>query len=148
MLNSFSPQQINYILLWYLVQHSLSSFSKLVQHYGSVAAAVQPEHLLTWSDVRIHANHLQRAKEYLSPTGQLAFEQCLNQLQQQCDFILTLDDADYPNQLRPYSNKPPILFGQGNAQALLQAQIAIVGSRKASPHGRQVAYDFAYYLME
>jgi len=30
----------------------------------------------------------------------------------------------------------------------LQAQIAIVGSRKASPHGRQVAYDFAYYLSE
>lgn len=148
MLNSFSPQQINSILLWYLVQHSLSSFSKLVQHYGSVAAAVQPEHLLTWSDVRIHANHLQRAKEYLSPTGQLAFEQCLNQLQQQCDFVLTLDDADYPNQLRPYANRPPILFGQGNAQALLQAQIAIVGSRKASPHGRQVAYDFAYYLSE
>ena len=148
MLNSFSPQQINSILLWYLVQHSLSSFSKLVQHYGSVAAAVQPEHLLTWSDVRIHANHLQRAKEYLSPTGQLTFEQCLNQLQQQCDFVLTLDDADYPNQLHPYANKPPILFGQGNAQALLQAQIAIVGSRKASPHGRQVAYDFAYYLSE
>ncbi len=95
MLNSFSPQQINSILLWYLVQHSLSSFSKLVQHYGSVAAAVQPEHLLTWSDVRIHANHLQRAKEYLSPTGQLAFEQCLNQLQQQCDFVLTLDDEEH-----------------------------------------------------
>ncbi len=30
----------------------------------------------------------------------------------------------------------------------MQAQIAIVGSRKPSPHGRQVAYDFAYYLSE
>ena len=39
-------------------------------------------------------------------------------------------------------------FYLDNAQALLQAQIAIVGSRKASPHGRQVAYDFAYYLSE
>ncbi|MFW2125218.1 DNA-processing protein DprA, partial [Acinetobacter ursingii] len=32
--------------------------------------------------------------------------------------------------------------------ALLQPQIALVGSRKPSPHGRQVAYDFAYYLSE
>lgn len=31
---------------------------------------------------------------------------------------------------------------------MLQPQIAIVGSRKPSPHGRQVAYDFAYYLSE
>jgi DNA processing protein len=29
-----------------------------------------------------------------------------------------------------------------------QAQVAIVGSRKPSPHGKQVAYDFAYYLAE
>ena len=148
MLNSFTPHQIDYIKLWYLVQHSLSSFYKLEQYFGSVAAAVQPEHLLAWSEVRVHANHQQRAKEYLSQSGQQAFENVLKQLQQHCDFILTLDDPNYPNQLRPYANKTPILFGQGNAQALLQAQIAIVGSRKASPHGRQVAYDFAYYLSE
>ena len=78
MLNSLRPHQLDYILLWYLVQHSLSSFSKLVHYYGSVAAAVQPEHLLAWSDVRIHANHLQRAKEYLSPTGRLPLNNTWN----------------------------------------------------------------------
>ncbi len=31
---------------------------------------------------------------------------------------------------------------------LLQPQIAIVGSRKPHLHGRQVAYDFAFYLSE
>ncbi|MEZ6841551.1 hypothetical protein ABVN80_18130 [Acinetobacter baumannii] len=41
-----------------------------------------------------------------------------------------------------------LFLGEGQAQALLQPQIAIVGSRKPSPHGRQVAYDFAYYLSE
>lgn len=63
-------------------------------------------------------------------------------------FILTLDHPDYPPQLRPYADKPPILFGQGDAKALSAFQIAIVGSRKPSAHGRQVAYDFAYYLSE
>ncbi|MCG4607325.1 DNA-protecting protein DprA, partial [Bifidobacterium longum] len=31
---------------------------------------------------------------------------------------------------------------------MLQPQVAIVGSRKPSSHGRQVAYDFAFYLSE
>ena len=67
---------------------------------------------------------------------------------QHSDFILTPEDIGYPTQLLPYPDHPPILFGQGQAQALLQPQIAMVGSRKPSPHGRQVAYDFAYYLSE
>lgn len=70
------------------------------------------------------------------------------QIQQYTDFILTADDSGYPAQLLPYTDHPPIIFGKGQAQALLQPQIAIVGSRKPSPHGRQVAYDFAYYLSE
>ena len=45
-------------------------------------------------------------------------------------------------------DKPPLIFGQGQLNILNEAQIAIVGSRKPSPHGRQVAYDFAYYLSE
>ncbi len=61
---------------------------------------------------------------------------------------MTPDDSGYPTQLIPYTDHPPIIFGKGQAQALLQPQIAIVGSRKPSPHGRQVAYDFAYYLSE
>jgi DNA processing protein len=69
-------------------------------------------------------------------------------VKQHCDFIVTPDDTLYPSQLLPYADHPPIIFGQGNLQALLQPQIAIVGSRKPSPHGRQVAYDFAYYLSE
>ena len=39
-------------------------------------------------------------------------------------------------------------FWKRSGTSLLQPQIAIVGSRKPSPHGRQVAYDFAYYLSE
>jgi DNA processing protein len=61
---------------------------------------------------------------------------------------VTPHDIDYPKQLMPYADHPPILFGQGHLQALLQPQIALVGSRKPSPHGRQMAYDFAYYLSE
>ena len=47
-----------------------------------------------------------------------------------------------------YYRSPTYHFWKRSGTSLLQPQIAIVGSRKPSPHGRQVAYDFAYYLSE
>ncbi|OTG66824.1 DNA protecting protein DprA [Acinetobacter sp. ANC 4470] len=148
MLNHLSATQIETITLWYLVQHSLSSFYKLEQHFGSIRQAIDPQNFPQWSALALHKNHLQRLSEFQTATGQQKFQILLQDIQKNSDFILTLDHPDYPTQLLPYSDKPPILFGQGDAKALSQAQIAIVGSRKPSSHGRQVAYDFAYYLSE
>ncbi len=148
MLNHLSATQIETITLWYLVQHSLSSFYKLEQRFGNIREAIDPQNFPQWSALALHKNHLQRLSEFQTVIGQQKFQTLLQDIQKNSDFILTLDHPDYPPQLRPYADKPPILFGQGDAQALSQAQIAIVGSRKPSAHGRQVAYDFAYYLSE
>jgi len=148
MLDSLSCSQLDYIRLWFLVQHSLSSFYKINQHYTHLAEATQPDQIETWQKLGIHKNHIQRLKDFHLPESQRQFQHCIVLIQKESDFILTLDHPDYPTQLLPYSDRPPILFGQGDAQALLQPQIAIVGSRKPSSHGRQVAYDFAYYLSE
>ena len=148
MLNHLSATQIETITLWYLVQHSLSSFYKLEQRFGNVREAVDPQNFPQWSTLALHKSHLQRLSEFQTAIGQQKFQTLLQDIQKNSDFILTLDHPDYPPQLRPYADKPPILFGQGDAKALSHAQIAIVGSRKPSAHGRQVAYDFAYYLSE
>ena len=148
MLNHLSATQIETITLWYLVQHSLSSFYKLEQRFGNIRQAIDPQNFPQWSALALHKSHLQRLSEFQTAIGQQKFQTLLQDIQKNSDFILTLDHPDYPPQLRPYADKPPILFGQGDAQALSQAQIAIVGSRKPSTHGRQVAYDFAYYLSE
>ncbi|MCY1163600.1 DNA protecting protein DprA [compost metagenome] len=148
MLNHLSATQIETITLWYLVQHSLSSFYKLEQRFGNIRQAIDPQNFPQWSTLALHKSHLQRLSEFQTAIGQQKFQTLLQNIQKNSDFILTRDHPDYPPQLRPYADKPPILFGQGDAQALSQAQIAIVGSRKPSAHGRQVAYDFAYYLSE
>jgi DNA processing protein len=148
MLQPLSQEQMDTITLWYLVQHSLSSFYKLEQHFGSIHQAVQAENLPQWSNLGLHKNHLQRAQQFYSPAEQSKFQRILQDIQHSSDFILSYHDPEYPQQLLPYSDKPPILFGQGQRSLLRQAQIAIVGSRKPSPHGRQIAYDFAYYLSE
>lgn len=148
MLNPLSRAQLETITLWYLVQHSLSSFHKISQHYAELTHALQPDQAPVWQALGIHANHVQRLKEFSLPEAQQKFQRCLQQIQQDSDFVLLHGDPHYPQQLHPYTDKPPIIFGQGRPDTLLQAQIAIVGSRKPSPHGRQVAYDFAFYLSE
>ena len=148
MLNSLSHEQIATITLWYLVQHSLSSFQKLQQHFGTSTKAVAASNLQIWPNLGLHKSHLQRVAEIQTPAGQIKLQTLLHDVQANCDFILLDTESHYPSQLLPYSDRPPILFGQGNPQSLLQPQVAIVGSRKPSPHGKQVAYDFAYYLAE
>lgn len=147
-LNELSDVHLHHIKLWYLVQHSLSSFQKALQFFGSAEQATNTANLTRWAELKIHQNHVQRAQDFLSIDGQRKFKNCLDKIIQHSDFILLDSDDDYPKQLLPYSDRPPILFGQGSYQNLGQAQVAIVGSRKPSPHGKQVAYDFAYYLSE
>ena len=146
MLQRLSQDQINTIELWYLVQHSLASFYKLTQHYGSVTAALEARY--DWATLNLHPSHLKRVQEFQHTNTQQLFQNILTSIEKHSDFIVCINDADYPQQLLPYNDKPPILFGQGDVTTLNQAQIAIVGSRKPSPHGRQVSYDFAYYLSE
>ncbi|CAB1220008.1 DNA-processing protein DprA [Acinetobacter bouvetii] len=148
MLNSLSALQLDYIRLWFLVQHSLTSFYKIHKHYTNLAKATQPDQVEIWQKLGIHKNHIQRLQDFHLPESQLQFERCIDLIQKHSDFVLLQEDAHYPQQLLPYADKPPILFGQGDAHTLLQPQIAIVGSRKPSNHGRQIAYDFAYYLSE
>lgn len=148
MLNSISDWHLQHIQLWYLVQHSLSTYQKLILFFGSVESAIQPQNLKRWSELSIHKSHLQRAETFITLQGRVDFESCLAKIRQHTDFILLDTDDHYPTQLKPYSDRPPILFGKGSYQNLSQPQVAIVGSRKASPHGKQLAYDFAYYLSE
>ena len=60
--------------------------------------------------------------------------------------VLTLADNAYPPQLREISDAPPVLFVRGNAELLHAPQVAIVGSRRPTETGREIAYDFAKIL--
>ncbi len=73
-------------------------------------------------------------------------EQDLEWLSQPGNYAITLDDADYPSQLKEISNPPPILFVKGNAALLSESQIAMVGSRNPSPAGIKTAVEFAETL--
>ncbi len=62
--------------------------------------------------------------------------------------ILTSLDAEYPALLNELSDKPPVLYLSGDASLINTPQIAIVGSRTATPNGIQTAKHFASYLAQ
>ncbi len=60
--------------------------------------------------------------------------------------ILSYHCTAYPDILRQLSSPPLVLFLQGETKRLSQPSIAIVGSRRCSHAGKQIASDFAQQL--
>jgi DNA processing protein len=53
--------------------------------------------------------------------------------------VLTWHDPRYPRRLAEIEDKPPMLFVKGSLEDRDEWAIAVVGTRKATPYGRQVA---------
>ena len=60
--------------------------------------------------------------------------------------IVTPADAAYPASLRTAPGRPLALYVKGDAGALSKPAIALVGTRRATPYGRDVANRLAYDL--
>ncbi|MEO8224817.1 MAG: DNA-processing protein DprA, partial [Gammaproteobacteria bacterium] len=60
--------------------------------------------------------------------------------------LLTPADASYPALLREIASPPPQLFVRGHVEVLSLPQLAIVGSRSATPSGEETAHSFAAHL--
>lgn len=61
--------------------------------------------------------------------------------------ILTINDSQYPENLKNIEDAPPILYVKGNLETLNHPiSISIVGARNASVNGRKLASKIAYDL--
>jgi DNA processing protein len=60
--------------------------------------------------------------------------------------LLSMDDANYPELLKQSGEAPLCLYIDGDPTSLLLPQLAIVGSRNATPGGLETARDFASHL--
>ena len=149
MLNSLSHEQIATITLWYLVQHSLSSFQNYtLQHFGTSTKAVAASNLQIWPNLGFTQSHLQRVIEIQTPArGQTKLQTLLYDVQASCDFILFDTESHYPSQLLPHSDRHRFYLVRAIHKAFTTSSCYRRQS-KPSPHGKQVAYDFAYYLAE
>ena len=61
-------------------------------------------------------------------------------------FLLSFFDPGYPQRLKEVHQPPLILYGQGQIQFVGRDSIAIVGSRRCTPYGREVTRKLAREL--
>ncbi len=62
--------------------------------------------------------------------------------------LISFGDICYPQLLKQIYDPPLILFVQGNVQLLNAEQLAVVGSRSASPSGRETAFALSSQLAQ
>lgn len=60
--------------------------------------------------------------------------------------LLTIDDEDYPENLRQSSFPPPILYVKGTMDRTDKYSVGVVGSRHATQYGKAVAQQFVQRL--
>jgi DNA processing protein len=78
------------------------------------------------------------------PTAQIDLD--LAWQNQQNHHIIVLDDSHTPFLFKQIDSPPLIIYIHGQPKAISSPQIAIVGSRKATPIGRQNALEWSFLI--
>jgi len=108
---------------------------KLLREFGS------PEAIFAASLTALEACHIsaEAAQAIRSQQPLRLAEKELARVRELGCKLLTWDDPAYPRRLREIYDPPPVLYLRGNAELLGGHSISIVGSRKPSPYGVQMA---------
>lgn len=139
-MDTSSPAELQArLLLNSLPQIGPQRFMQLLAHYGDAVSACRA----STGDWRALGVPEQAAMARQESALLAAVERALRWQEQPGCRILLHDTNDYPGLLSETAGAPPLLFVQGNVQLLQQPQLAIIGSRHASPGGEQLAYQFA-----
>ncbi len=62
--------------------------------------------------------------------------------------VITWDDDAYPRRLKEIDQPPPLLFVRGSINVEDDWAVSVVGTRRVTPYGRQVASEIARYLAQ
>jgi len=117
---------------------------KLLREFGS------PDEIFNASLTALEAQHLPaavaQAIQSRCPLSDAARE--LAQAQAIGCRLLTWDEPEYPARLREIYDPPPLLYVKGNVGLLNRHLISIVGARRPTPYGNQMAQRLAKDLAD
>ncbi len=117
---------------------------KLLREFGS------PEAIFNASLTSLEAQRLPvavaQAIHSRQPLSTAAKE--LAQVEQAGCRLVTWDEPAYPHLLREIYDPPPLLYVRGNIELLDRHAISIVGTRRPTPYGNQMAEKLAHDLAE
>lgn len=114
---------------------------RLLEHFSDIEKLFNATSA-DWQAAGIPVNYQQMLREPNWKAVELELQWALHNQQR----IICIDDHDYPPLLKEISDPPLVLYVRGDVSVLSQPQIAIVGSRNATPTGVTNAEQFAYHL--
>ncbi len=146
-LPSFTDNHISLLTLQSLPGCGPATQLHLIWQFGSASAALEAhsdELAPLLAPDTLKALIRWRKRQHSGISQQIQTQ--LDWLAQHNIALVTQQDASYPALLQEISCPPPILYVAGNVDLLQTQQLAIVGSRKATPAGIELAQAFAAEL--
>lgn len=122
----------------------MQTLKKLIDFYGDMTILSKAiEENKVFSQTRVKGTD--NIKEIFDTFDDQSYELCLKKESVSCISYL---DENYPKMLKNIDTFPVMLHYKGSINKLNQMPpgIAVVGSRKISAYGQQVAYDIGPYL--
>jgi DNA processing protein len=119
------------------------TFKLLIDHFKTAKQAWEAEPSSLYHFFQRKTNTVE---QLIAWKKQFNLEESFNDLSKHNIGILTFKDDAYPSNLRNIHAFPPVLYFRGFVETLKQNSLAIVGSRKATAHGRQISEKIAFEL--
>lgn len=118
--------------------------AKLLRHFGS------PEEIFRASLTELEACQLPvaAAQAAFSKAAFRDAEKELAQVRKAGCHLIHWEESEYPKRLLEIYDPPPLLYVRGNEQVLNRYTISIVGTRRPTPYGNQIAERLARDLAE
>ncbi len=116
--------------------------SLLLNHFGSLERAWLAEA----ADLRAAGLEPRLAQHIVAQRPQIDVDGEAQRLRAHGVQALTWDDAAYPARLKEIYDPPPVLYVRGELTEADEWAVAVVGTRRPTPYGRQAAEELAYGL--
>ncbi len=115
----------------------------LIQHFGDLELAWKAAP----ADLARAGLGLKVIERIVQARGQIDLEKVWKKIESQNNHILTWEDEAYPQRLKEIDQPPPVLYLRGDYLPDDLFAVAIVGTRRVTPYGRQITEELSSFLV-
>jgi len=87
-------------------------------------------------------------EKFIQVKAQVDLERIMDRIASENILVMTWEDPNYPRRLKEINQAPPVLYIKGCINVEDDWAVAVVGTRRVTPYGRQVAAEIARFLAQ